>query len=143
MIQKVYAYITHKQRLLVFEHVDYPEAGVQVPGGTVKVGEGLAAAVLREAAEETGLRGFAAPRYLGADTLILDNDQGELKYRRHFFHLVYQGLAPANWRHWETEPSEGESEAIEFEFRWVELPDGVPELAGGLGVLLGDGGLLS
>jgi 8-oxo-dGTP pyrophosphatase MutT (NUDIX family) len=55
-IQKVYAYITSPEgQLLVFEHVDFPEAGVQVPGGTVEVGESVDAAVIREAEEETGL----------------------------------------------------------------------------------------
>ena len=33
--QKAFAYITHGNRLLVFRHVHHPEAGVQVPVGTV------------------------------------------------------------------------------------------------------------
>lgn len=41
--------------LLVFDHVGMPEAGTQVPAGGVEPGEELASAVLREAAEETGL----------------------------------------------------------------------------------------
>lgn len=41
--------------LLVFDHVGMPEAGTQVPDGGVEPGEELASAVLREAAEETGL----------------------------------------------------------------------------------------
>ncbi len=36
---KVYAYITHGHRLLVFSHRDFPEAGIQVPGGTMEEGE--------------------------------------------------------------------------------------------------------
>jgi hypothetical protein len=33
--QKAFAYITHQKRLLVFRHVDVPEAGIQVPAGTM------------------------------------------------------------------------------------------------------------
>ena len=40
---------------MVFTHRDIPEAGVQVPAGTVEEGETLDAAVLREVHEETGL----------------------------------------------------------------------------------------
>lgn len=56
---KVYAYILDTfadgDRLLVFEHVDYPEAGIQVPGGSVEPGESPADAVIREVCEETGI----------------------------------------------------------------------------------------
>ena len=47
--QKVYAYITHANRLLVFRHVDEPDAGIQVPGGTMEEGEAPDEAVMREA----------------------------------------------------------------------------------------------
>jgi hypothetical protein len=33
--QKVYAYMTYQYQLLVFEPVDFLEAGIQVPGGTL------------------------------------------------------------------------------------------------------------
>ena len=55
IIQKVAAYITCENQLLVFTHVDYPQAGIQVPAGTVAEEESLDDAVLREAFEETGL----------------------------------------------------------------------------------------
>ncbi|MCD6284740.1 MAG: NUDIX domain-containing protein [Anaerolineae bacterium] len=45
---KVYAYITHANRLLVFRHVDVPDAGIQVPGGTVEEGEVPDEAAMRE-----------------------------------------------------------------------------------------------
>jgi 8-oxo-dGTP pyrophosphatase MutT (NUDIX family) len=43
--------------LLVFEHRDFPEAGTQVPAGTVDRGEAPARTVVREVLEETGVRG--------------------------------------------------------------------------------------
>ena len=52
---KVFAYIINHHRLLVFSHPFFPEAGIQVPAGTIKVNERPEAAVLREAFEETSL----------------------------------------------------------------------------------------
>jgi len=57
-VQKVVAYVVATERLLVFIHPRHPEVGSQVPAGTVEHNESPAAAVLREAREETGLRGF-------------------------------------------------------------------------------------
>ncbi len=46
---------TSSRGLLVFEEPDFPEVGVQVPGGTVEPDEGVLAAARRELHEETGL----------------------------------------------------------------------------------------
>ena len=64
-IEKVLAYITNRDNLLVFRHVDIPEAGLQVPAGTVQDGESPERAVLREAQEETGLKDLVLVRSLG------------------------------------------------------------------------------
>ncbi|MFN2262848.1 MAG: hypothetical protein ACK2UM_01200 [Anaerolineales bacterium] len=40
--KKVYANISNADRLLVFRHVDFPGAGIQVPDGTVDAGEIIA-----------------------------------------------------------------------------------------------------
>ncbi len=53
--EKVTAYITDGDKLLVFSHPHHPDAGIQVPTGTVEQSEPLDDAVLREAHEETGL----------------------------------------------------------------------------------------
>lgn len=71
-IEKVTAFITRSApdgaSLLLFEH---PRAGIQIPAGTVEVGETPEAAARREAAEETGLTSLALRRVLGtiAETL--------------------------------------------------------------------------
>ena len=52
----MYAYITRAEQLLVFKQVDFPEAGIQIPGGTIESGELPEDPVLREAFEETGLK---------------------------------------------------------------------------------------
>ena len=46
---EVFAHITNRQWLLLFTHLDFPEAGIQVPAGTIKVGESPEEAVLRAA----------------------------------------------------------------------------------------------
>ncbi len=51
------------KEVLLFEH---PSAGIQVPTGTVELGESPSKAALREAQEETGLATFASRSYLGA-----------------------------------------------------------------------------
>ena len=67
--KKVVAYITYQDSLLVFRHTDFPEAGIQVPAGTVDAGESVEAAVFREAWEESGLEDLEICNYLGMDEL--------------------------------------------------------------------------
>src|SRR5437588_12708917 len=62
---KVFAYITHHHHLLVFSHLSAPEAGIQVPAGTIEADEHPEAAVLREAFEETGLTDLTLESFLG------------------------------------------------------------------------------
>ncbi len=77
ILQKVTAFIVRGPapgELLLFEH---PNAGIQVPAGTVTEGESTEAAVLREAREETGLGGFVLRCLLGsAPAGLPDNRRG-------------------------------------------------------------------
>lgn len=94
--EKVYAYITQGELVLVFRHVHAPEAGIQAPGGTVQPGESLPEAVLREACEETGLAGLEIVAALG-DTwfdLAAYGRAGEVHHRQ-FFHLRAATPLPA------------------------------------------------
>jgi ADP-ribose pyrophosphatase YjhB (NUDIX family) len=126
---KVLAYITAGPRLLVFRHPEVPAAGIQVPAGTVEPGERLADAVLREAAEETGLRGLTLVGYLGDQVRdMADCGRAEI-HQRHFYHLRYSGTPPDTWRHAERFGSDQPAgPPIVFEFYWVALPAGVPPL---------------
>jgi 8-oxo-dGTP diphosphatase len=135
-MEKVIAYITYGAKLLVFSHTRYPEAGIQVPAGTVEEGEPLEEAVLREAQEETGLDCLQIQSYLGVREYDFSALDGVGIQRRHFFHLTLCGEAPTRWRHYEQYPSDGSSEPIEFEFFWARFPGEVPELSGGQGELL-------
>ena len=125
---KVFAYITHGRRLLVFDHVHYPEAGTQVPAGTRPPDEEPEAAVLREAFEETGLANLRLVRFLGEVDMPFP-EQNAI-HRRRFYHLVCEDeRPPERWQHPELHSSEGNG-PIWFEHYWVDLPDGVPPLSG-------------
>ncbi len=73
---KVTAFITrateNERELLVFLH---PSAGLQVPAGTVEARETPEAAVLRETAEETGLRGVSIVELLAVIPQPLAEDE--------------------------------------------------------------------
>ena len=131
-MQKVIAYITHGDELLVFEEPDFPEAGTQVPGGTLESQELPAAGVMREAAEETGLRHLRLVRSLGTVAYVPAPGKQVL---RHFFHLAADERGAETWEHCESSPSTG-GPPIRFRFRWVSLHE-VPALAGEQDCLLG------
>lgn len=132
---KAYCYITQGDRLLVFRHVDFPEAGIQVPGGTIEPGEAPEAAALREAEEETGLRDLALVGLLGeAERDLNDRGRDEI-HHRWFYHLRCESETPEVWRHDETKCSEGDG-PITFELTWAPLRDERPTLIAGMGDLL-------
>ena len=136
MVDKVVAYITNSDRLLVFRHVDDPAAGIQVPAGTVEPGESTDDAVLREAREETGLDGLKIRQFLGTRSYNGAPFGLDEVHRRHHYHLVLKGPAPSMWRHFEEHPSGGVFERIEFELFWVKFPNETPEIASRLGDFL-------
>jgi len=136
IVEKVYAYITCEDQLLIFKHTRFPEAGIQVPGGTVEENETAPEAVLREAREETGLDDLMLLSYLGMHPFDLSSVGGTGIQHRHFFHLRYTGAKKNLWRHYEKTPSDGYPEPIEFEFAWVKFSENMPELAGDQGVML-------
>jgi 8-oxo-dGTP pyrophosphatase MutT (NUDIX family) len=122
-INKVYAHITRRDQLLVFHHVDFPGAGIQIPGGTLVDGEDPGVAVLREAYEETGLVGLRLVSYLGSHEWPISNAAGEEINLCHFYHLVCNQEVPDTWQHYERHPSDGSAVPILFEFYWLLLAE--------------------
>lgn len=73
--EKVTAFVTREAlqgvELLLFEH---PYAGIQLPAGTVELGEAHDVAAAREASEETGLTDLPPGRHLATQTQTLSGD---------------------------------------------------------------------
>jgi 8-oxo-dGTP pyrophosphatase MutT (NUDIX family) len=131
---KVLAYVTRGDALLVFAQPASPSAGEQVPAGTIEPGEDPMHAVMREIREETGLERISTPALLAIHECDLRPWKDEL-HIRHVFHVVVRGVVADTWSHWERHASDG-SEAIEFRFRWVDAFDESIELAGFQGAML-------
>jgi len=126
--RKVFAYITHNGRLLVFSQPGAPEVRSQVPAGTVEGDEPLNTAVMREAIEETGLSGLELVRPLGEQVCNVRNNAGEWEtHHRYFYHLRCTDAPPTTWEHWERVRSDGGPDVL-FSFHWVPLPQGIPPL---------------
>lgn len=134
LIEKVVTYITKDGELLVFEHLDYPKAGVQVPSGTVKEGETPIQAAFREVFEETGLKNVEYVSYLGDELFDASTIGKNELHHRHFFHLRCDE-AMQSWTHSENDPSDESGKPILFKIFWVPFED-VPILSGGLGKML-------
>lgn len=125
-VHKAYAYIVQFDRLLVFREPDFPEAGVQVPGGTVELGETYSQAALREAQEETGLSKLRLVRKLGLSQRDTEGTESNPIFD-HFFHLTTNEILPESWQHVEERPSNG-GDPILFEFYWIKLHAAQTEL---------------
>lgn len=116
MAHKVVAYITRGCELLVFEHEGMPEAGVQVPAGTVEPDEPLEAALWREIAEESGL----TPEHLTFRRWLGDWPHPAYGNIRHYAWLTAGLDAPNHWVH--RVHGAGEDQGLMFVYRWEVLP---------------------
>jgi len=120
--QKIVAYIIRKQgserELLSFTHRDYPEAGIQVPAGTVDPGEKPEQTLFREVYEESGLD-IKQESYQ-----LLGIFQWE-RYDRHEIHqrFVYQiNLKQDTADQWTHSVSgQGEDESLVFNYQWIKV----------------------
>lgn len=118
-IKKVFAYIVVNNRLVVFTHRDHPEAGLQVPAGTVRLDEPVEAAVLREAHEETGLAGLTVVQHLGRAMFQCTRLGGEETHDRFFFQLAYAGPLQEHWVH--AERHDNLRPPTWFVFQWMDV----------------------
>ena len=135
---KVLTYITRGSYLLVFTHPDSPEAGTQVPGGTLEPGEMPEDAALREAIEETGLAGLRLSIFLGELRRDMSDFGLDEMHHRYYFHVWCDEEPPESWQHGEFAPSDasGRIDPIPFDFYWVNLTDGVPSLIANQGAYI-------
>jgi 8-oxo-dGTP diphosphatase len=118
---KVIVYITRERggetQLLVFEHADHPEAGVQVPKGTVEPGETIEHAARREVREETGLTALERLVSIGSMTQTAFGAAEEWS-----FFAMRAGRIVADCESWTHRvEGKGEDEGMLFRYKWEPL----------------------
>lgn len=119
-------------QVLVFDHANAPEAGTQVPAGSIDPGESPEEAVLREAREEAGLTDLALVRYLGRFSHLVE--ERRQIHERHVFHLTSPGPLPELWEH--DVSGEGEDRGMRFVCFWLDVDEAARVLSGGQGAYL-------
>jgi len=131
--QKVQCYITRERarslQVLVFEHVDYPDAGVQVPAGSIEPGETPEEAALREAREESGVWGLRVQRCIGKFHWW-HTDRRE-DNERHVFHLTTLQTLPERWEHIVSAGTE--DKGLRFACYWLDCAVAEQVLSGNQG----------
>jgi 8-oxo-dGTP pyrophosphatase MutT (NUDIX family) len=136
VVEKVVAYVVRSGQLSVFIHLDDAtpvyESGLQVPAGTLAIGESPERAVLREAAEETGLEGLTIASTLGVADYDVRPGRNEV-HRRYFFQLRVEVPVGSTWDHAETDGGLGVPRP--FRFSWIPLEQG-RSLVAGFGAML-------
>jgi len=119
--QKVLAYLIWEdkgqQQLLVFVHHDYPEAGIQVSGGTVEEGESLEMAIMRELEEEAGLQQLSVTNKL-TETVYYNSYKQEYQNQHVFLVQSYTKL-PEKWNYYVT--GDGEDRGLSYLFFWIDV----------------------
>ncbi len=119
--QRVFCFITRNRHaeLLVFTHRDFPEAGVQVPGGGIEPGESPLDAALREAHEEAGLAHFLSAR------MILDEVVSDRQTHAYVCHLTAPDDTADAWEHPTNDYHDAEhsarGEPLAFRFSWIPV----------------------
>jgi len=113
-----------RRELLVFRH---PRAGVQLPKGTVEQDESVAAAVLRELHEESGLLLDAEPVPIGTWNRVLDGSFGETAtLDLHVWHLHLLPAPPGVPDRWSHRASgSAEEDGLVFAFHWLPIDAGL------------------
>ena len=129
MRRRVYLYIIKCHYILVLRHVDFPNLGLQIPGGTVEKNETPADAAAREALEETGLEQLGTPEFLGV-TVLESQRSDENLLEAWFYRLTASGKLPDIWLHTEVHASGSDKKVndkkvndkkVLFELSWMPI----------------------
>ncbi|TDL32011.1 NUDIX domain-containing protein [Jeotgalibacillus sp. S-D1] len=126
--KKAYGYVTRvrngKKQVLAFRHKGIPEAGFQIPKGTVKEDEEPYSAVSREIKEETGINRFEVKKMIAED--FWRNDDGVI-HHRYFYKIVCDEMTDE----WEHNPTGGgEEQGLTFQFFWLSSDEEVELIRG-------------
>ncbi|MFX0142343.1 MAG: NUDIX domain-containing protein [Candidatus Hodarchaeota archaeon] len=74
-VEKITAFITREKKNEQLLLIHHPNAGIQIPAGTVEEGETVVEALKREIKEETGIRSIKIKNYIGSQTTMLFNNE--------------------------------------------------------------------
>ena len=123
LARKAIAYCVDEDRLLVLRHVDFrpDEVGLQVPGGSIRDGETVAAAAMRELCEETGRDAYAFVAELGSDAYDITPYRDEIQ-ERHYVLFRPTAALPERWLCQESH--DGVGPPTRLEALWVPLARG-------------------
>jgi ADP-ribose pyrophosphatase YjhB (NUDIX family) len=118
--KKVLVYCVNEGRLLVFRHADLsPEqAGIQVPGGSIRAGEAPRVEAMRELSEETGSAAFRIEEFLDLAHYDMMPHRRELQ-ERYFFSACMAAPFPERWL--SQEEHDGCGVPTRFECFWLPL----------------------
>lgn len=118
--RKSLAYITVNEELLVFRQPDFPEAGIQVPKGTIEDGDTPEETIIREIEEETGIIYREKPIFLGDTIVNLKKYSPIINEHRFYFHCPLYRKPADEWEHYEYHAT-GKNVPILFSFFWIPL----------------------
>jgi len=123
VIEKACACVVQRGRVLVFCH-PHTNAGVQLPKGTIESGESPALAVVRELAEESGLRLAATPKliaemkFTGSKNKVFP-ERPPTQQRWFIFRFDAVEPLPERWSHMAT--GSPEEDGLIFDYFWHPL----------------------
>jgi 8-oxo-dGTP diphosphatase len=128
--RKSVVYLTSGEHLLVFTEPDFPEVGIQPPGGTINEGETPVEGAVRELMEETGIL-IPSENLMEIGTQIYEYKAEGIQHRhkRHFFHAAVAEPIDRKWTRMETNP-DGADHEILFSLYWTPLTDSLQLFAG-------------
>lgn len=126
---KAVLYVTCRDHLLVFREPDFPDVGLQPPGGTIMDGEDIRTGAIRELEEETGLMVSDDDlRLLGQRVYDCERDGIRHIHSRFFFHVPVEADISKRWTVTELTPDDG-SAPIRFDLFWIPLAEDVKLIA--------------
>ena len=123
LIEKACACVVQRGRVLVFSH-PHTHAGVQLPKGTLEPGESPVDAVVRELAEESGLRLSVTPQLIAemkftGSTHKTFPDRPPTQQRWFIFRFDAVEALPERWAH--TATGSPEEDGLVFDYFWHPL----------------------